>query len=101
MVAVLFLAASIFATSLYTNYLNNPILFAVILVTVRALLGIKFFLTKRAYCKESRPKGPGFGLPPGRGLSMTLLCSTYLLKLLQAEPIISDLAQRTRISNFY
>jgi hypothetical protein len=28
--------------------------------------------------KESRPKGPGFGLPPGRGLSMTLLCSTYL-----------------------
>jgi hypothetical protein len=28
--------------------------------------------------KESRPKGPGFGLPPRRGLSMTLLCSTYL-----------------------
>jgi hypothetical protein len=28
--------------------------------------------------KESRPKGPGFGLPPGRGLSMTLLCSTHL-----------------------
>jgi len=27
--------------------------------------------------KESRPKGPGFGLPPGRELSMTLLCSTY------------------------
>ena len=108
--------------------------------------------------KESRPivdpalvcgEGPGFGLPPGRGLSMTLLCSTYLwslgvmeywkneiptptfcnfkqrasrisevksasaidhhsstpilhhsLKLLQAEPIISDLAQRTRISKF-
>jgi hypothetical protein len=48
--------------------------------------------------KESRPKGPGFGLPPGRRLSMTLLCSTY--KLLLAEPIISDLAQRTRISKF-
>jgi hypothetical protein len=28
--------------------------------------------------KESRPKGPGFGLPPGRGLSMILLYSTYL-----------------------
>jgi hypothetical protein len=27
--------------------------------------------------KESRPKGSGFGLPPGRGLSMTLLCSTH------------------------
>jgi hypothetical protein len=27
--------------------------------------------------KESRSKGAGFGLPPGRGLSMNLLCSTY------------------------
>ncbi len=50
-VAVIFLAASIFATSLYSNYLNNPILFAVILVTVCALLGIKFFLAKQAYFK--------------------------------------------------
>jgi hypothetical protein len=50
---------------------------------------------KRRKSKESRPKGPGFGLPPGRGLSMTLLCSTYYsLKLLQAEPIISDLGLR-------
>ncbi len=50
-VAVIFLAASMFATSLYTNYLNNPILFIVIIVTVGALLGIKFFLTKEAYFK--------------------------------------------------
>jgi len=50
-VAVIFLAASMFATSLYTNYLNNPILFVVIIVTVGALLGIKFFLTKEAYFK--------------------------------------------------
>lgn len=50
-VAVIFLAASMFATSLYANYLNNPILFAVIIVTVGALLGIKFFLTKEAYFK--------------------------------------------------
>jgi cytochrome bd ubiquinol oxidase subunit II len=50
-VAVIFLAASMFATSLYTNYLNNPILFVVIIVTVGALLGIKFFLTKKAYFK--------------------------------------------------
>ena len=50
-VAVIFLAASIFATSLYANYLNNPILFAVILLTVCALLGIKVFLAKQAYFK--------------------------------------------------
>jgi cytochrome d ubiquinol oxidase subunit II len=50
-VAVIFLAASIFATPLYNNYLNNPILFAVILVTIIALLGIKVFLAKQAYFK--------------------------------------------------
>jgi cytochrome d ubiquinol oxidase subunit II len=50
-VAVIFLAASMFATSLYTNYLNNPILFAVILLTVGALLGTKYFLTKAEYFK--------------------------------------------------
>jgi hypothetical protein len=27
--------------------------------------------------KESRPKGLGFGLPPGRALSLTLYCSIY------------------------
>jgi hypothetical protein len=40
----------------------------------------------KAQSKESRPivdpalvcgEGPGFGFPPGRGLSMTRLCSTY------------------------
>ena len=50
-VAAVFLAASIFATPLYNNYLSNPILFAVILVTVIALLGIKVFLIKEAYFK--------------------------------------------------
>jgi len=50
-VAVIFLAASLFATSLYANYLNHPILFAVILLTVCALLGIKVFLAKQAYFK--------------------------------------------------
>jgi cytochrome d ubiquinol oxidase subunit II len=50
-VAVIFLAASIFATPLYNNYLNNPILFVVILITVLALLGIKVFLAKQAYFK--------------------------------------------------
>jgi cytochrome d ubiquinol oxidase subunit II len=50
-VAVIFLAASIIATPLYNNYVNNPILFVVILITVIALLGIKFFLMKQAYFK--------------------------------------------------
>ena len=50
-VAVIFLVASFFATPLYNNYLNNPILFAIILITVVALLGIKFFLTKHTYFK--------------------------------------------------
>jgi hypothetical protein len=30
------------------------------------------------FSKEFRPKGPCFGLPPGRGLSMSLLLSSYL-----------------------
>jgi cytochrome d ubiquinol oxidase subunit II len=50
-VAVIFLAASIFATSLYANYMDHPILFAVILLTVCALLGIKVFLAKQSYFK--------------------------------------------------
>jgi len=45
-VAVIFLVASWFATPLYQNYLTNPILFVVILVTVLALLGIRFYLEK-------------------------------------------------------
>jgi len=50
-VAVIFLAASIFATPLYNNYLNHPLLFAVILITVISLLGIKVFLVKQTYFK--------------------------------------------------
>lgn len=50
-VAVIFLAASIFATPLYNNYMNHPILFAVILITVLALMGIKIFLVKQAFFK--------------------------------------------------
>jgi cytochrome d ubiquinol oxidase subunit II len=45
-VAVIFLVASWFATPLYQNYLSSPILFVVILVTVVALLGVRFYLDK-------------------------------------------------------
>jgi cytochrome d ubiquinol oxidase subunit II len=50
-VAVVFLAASFFTTKLYTNYLANPLLFAVILLTVAALFGIRVFLAKKAFFK--------------------------------------------------
>ena len=50
-VAVIFLVASYFATPLYANYLANPALFAVIAITVVALLGIKVFLVKKAFFK--------------------------------------------------
>jgi len=50
-VAVIFLAASMFATRLYDNYLANPILFVVILLAVAGLLGIKVFLTQKALFK--------------------------------------------------
>ena len=46
-VAVIFLVASWFATPLYQNYLANPLLFVVILGTVAALLGIRFFLNRQ------------------------------------------------------
>jgi hypothetical protein len=58
--------------------------------------------------KESRPKGPGIGLPSGRGLSMTLLCSTYLWSVGVMEywknenptPIFCNFKQRkSRISD--
>ena len=48
-VVVIFLAASIFATRLYDNYLSNPALFLVILVTVAGLLGIRVFQVREAY----------------------------------------------------
>lgn len=50
-VAVIFLIASAFATNLYSNYLANPILFIFIAMTVLALLGIRFFLSKGNYWK--------------------------------------------------
>jgi len=49
--AVIFLGATFFATSLYDNYLAHPLLFIVCIITVAALLGIKFFLTKGTYFK--------------------------------------------------
>ena len=49
--AVVFLIASKFATRLYENYFTYPVLFIEILITVAALLGIKFFLTQQAYFK--------------------------------------------------
>lgn len=51
LVAVLFLGASFFATRLYDNYLAHPSLFAVILVTVAALLGTRLFMKKQAMFK--------------------------------------------------
>ena len=50
-IAVVFLIASKFATSLYDNYQNNPVLFVFILITVVALLAIKFFIVKKAFFK--------------------------------------------------
>ncbi|MFC1515886.1 cytochrome d ubiquinol oxidase subunit II [Thermodesulfobacteriota bacterium] len=50
-VAVIFLVASKFYTSLYDNYLAQPAFFLVILVTVGALLGIKIFLVKKTFFK--------------------------------------------------
>jgi len=47
-VAVIFLIATKFATNLYGNYTEHPLLFAVILVTVAALVGVKIFIKKRA-----------------------------------------------------
>jgi len=50
-VAVIFLIASKFATSLYDNYLAHPALFLVILLAVAGLLGSRFFIAKQAYFK--------------------------------------------------
>jgi len=53
-VVVIFLIASRFSTRLYDNYVAHPAFFLVILVTVfalLALLGIKFFLAKKAFFK--------------------------------------------------
>jgi len=50
-VAVAFLVYSRFATSLYANYLASPILFAVIILTVLGLVGIRIYLAKGAFYK--------------------------------------------------
>jgi cytochrome bd ubiquinol oxidase subunit II len=50
-VAVLFLIASAVATPLYRNYLAQPLLFVVLLLAVAGLLGIKVFLTRKAFFK--------------------------------------------------
>ncbi|HOG16652.1 MAG TPA: cytochrome d ubiquinol oxidase subunit II [Syntrophales bacterium] len=49
--AAAFLGASWFATGLYRNYLGNPALWAVPLVTVAALLAVRFLVAKRAWVK--------------------------------------------------
>jgi cytochrome d ubiquinol oxidase subunit II len=48
-VAVIFLLASYFATRLYDNYLAAPGLFAVVALTVAALLGSRWYLHRQAY----------------------------------------------------
>jgi cytochrome d ubiquinol oxidase subunit II len=50
-VAVIFLIASRFSTDLYNNYFEHPAFFIVILITVLALLSIRFFLAKKTYFK--------------------------------------------------
>ena len=49
--AVAFLIYSGFATNLYNNYIAQPVLFIVVLITVLALVGVKFFLAKRTFFK--------------------------------------------------
>ncbi len=46
LIAVTFLIATAFATKLYDNYMSTPLLLAVPLIAVAALLGIKIFLVK-------------------------------------------------------
>lgn len=49
--AVVFLAATWFATPLYDNYIENPALFAIIAADVAALLLVRVFLAKKAWWK--------------------------------------------------
>lgn len=48
-VAVIFLGATWFYTNLYGNYLSNPVLFVIPLVTVAALLAVRLFIAKKAW----------------------------------------------------
>ncbi len=50
-VAVVFLLLSTKTTGLYQNYIEQPLLFAVILATVAGLLGVKVFLLRSDYWK--------------------------------------------------
>ncbi|MHB8203677.1 MAG: cytochrome d ubiquinol oxidase subunit II [Desulfomonilaceae bacterium] len=50
-VAVVFLVATWFATGLYLNYLSNPILLIIPVVTVLALLATRLFINQRAFWK--------------------------------------------------
>ena len=49
--AVTFLVASWFQTTLYANYLAHPVLFAVIAITVLALLTVRVFIARQAWFK--------------------------------------------------
>lgn len=50
-VAVVFLAATAVFTSLYDNYLANPVLFVVPAISVASIVGIKYFLMRQAFFK--------------------------------------------------
>ena len=50
-IAVVFLIATAIFTPLYVNYIKYPVLFLIPLVSVAALLGVKYFLTQQAYFK--------------------------------------------------
>jgi cytochrome d ubiquinol oxidase subunit II len=50
-VAAIFLYASFFATKLYDNYLAHPSLFILVLITLAALLGIRYYLAKKSTWK--------------------------------------------------
>ncbi len=49
LVAVVFLIHTRYATTLWDNYLNYPVLFIVPLITVLALFAVKYFMTKESY----------------------------------------------------
>lgn len=48
-VAVMFLVATLFATTLYDNYLSYPVLFVIPALTVAALLLTRVFIAKKAW----------------------------------------------------
>jgi cytochrome d ubiquinol oxidase subunit II len=50
-IAVVFLVATAFFTRLYDNYLQYPVLFAVVLLTVAGLVGIRYFLAAGGFFK--------------------------------------------------